>query len=135
MTVRRMDAGPSSERDGEVGLLRNMLAAIMPTITPMKQHTIPHHHSADRGLSSAGALAARAASGMFSVSSISITASPISRSRRRGSFSKQRRSRDLMFAGVFYLRYKSGKWKTIKVISYEEEIIPPRSDFHETPDL
>jgi MATE family multidrug resistance protein len=38
-------------------------------------------------------------------------------------------------AFVFYLRFKTGKWKTIKVIDHEEEVPLPHSDFHETPDL
>jgi hypothetical protein len=41
----------------------------------------------------------------------------------------------MFFAGLFYLRHKSGKWKTIKVIDHEEEVPLPHSDFHETPDL
>lgn len=41
----------------------------------------------------------------------------------------------MLFAGLFYLRFKSGKWKSIKVVDYEEEVPIPHSDFHETPDL
>ena len=83
-----------------MGLLSNSLAAISPTVSPAKQHAIPTSHSVDRGLPAAGVLIADVVGVKFSVSSISITASPMSRSRRCGSFSKQRRSRERMFVGV-----------------------------------
>jgi len=41
----------------------------------------------------------------------------------------------MLFAGVFYLRYKSGKWKNIKVVTPEEEALATHDGFHETPDL
>ena len=42
----------------------------------------------------------------------------------------------LAFSSLFYLRYRTGKWKEIKVIEYEEEVplIVP-DDFHEKTDL
>jgi len=41
----------------------------------------------------------------------------------------------MFFAFVFYLRFKTGKWKSIKVVEHEEEAPLLHSDFHETPDL
>jgi MATE family multidrug resistance protein len=42
----------------------------------------------------------------------------------------------VVFTIFFYLRYRRGKWRTIKVIHHEEDdLIPPHEGFHETPDL
>lgn len=40
------------------------------------------------------------------------------------------------FTFCFYLRYRHGKWRSIKVVHHEEEdLIPPHEGFHETPDI
>jgi MATE family multidrug resistance protein len=41
----------------------------------------------------------------------------------------------MFFAVVFYLRFRTGHWKTIKIVHNEEETPLPHSDFHETPDI
>jgi len=40
----------------------------------------------------------------------------------------------VMFSVVVYLRYRTGKWKSIKVVHPEPVMIPGES-FHETPDI
>ena len=41
----------------------------------------------------------------------------------------------MLFGLLFYFRFRSGKWKSIKVVHHEEEKIPARDGFHETPDI
>jgi MATE family multidrug resistance protein len=43
----------------------------------------------------------------------------------------------LVFSGLFYLRYRSGKWRTIRVVQSQEELIATDHDhdFHEPRDL
>jgi len=42
----------------------------------------------------------------------------------------------IAFTFLFYLRYRAGKWRSIKVVHHEEDdLIPPHEGFHETPDL
>jgi hypothetical protein len=43
----------------------------------------------------------------------------------------------LIFSVVFYLRYRSGKWRSIRVVSAPEELVAAAHDqqFHEPRDL
>jgi len=42
----------------------------------------------------------------------------------------------LLSSGIFYLRYRSGKWRSFRIIEEEPEPIPPLTDgLHETKDL
>jgi MATE family multidrug resistance protein len=43
----------------------------------------------------------------------------------------------LVFSGLFYVRYRSGHWRTIQVVPSQEELIATDQDraFHEPPDL
>jgi MATE family multidrug resistance protein len=42
----------------------------------------------------------------------------------------------LVFSGIFYLRYRSGKWRLIRVVQRDDEpAIMPSDGLHETPDM
>lgn len=41
----------------------------------------------------------------------------------------------MMFSGAFYLRYRSGNWRKIRVVDEPHEIAPITDGFHEPPDL
>jgi len=43
----------------------------------------------------------------------------------------------MVFSGLFYLRYRAGHWRTIRVVASQAELIATDHDlaFHEPPDL
>jgi hypothetical protein len=68
--VRAANGGFIFERDGAVDLLKNILAAISPTINPTKLYATANHHSVRRALPYTGLLIPDSSAGKVSVSSI-----------------------------------------------------------------